>query len=111
MSDRPESRHWSEDPFWTEALDEYRRLRESGQTRIELNLEAVEECIFRGDGPAYRLMEGMCSVQEHEGMEGCRGAPRLVLALLACLYLSHKRPLKEVDGRQARRGGLPADRS
>jgi len=35
-----------------------------------------------GDSPAYRLMEAMVSVKEHEGWEGYRGAPRLVLALL-----------------------------
>jgi len=30
-------------------------------------------------------MEAICSVQKHEGMEGYRGAPRLVLALLQLL--------------------------
>jgi hypothetical protein len=46
----------------------------------------MESIIYLCDSsPAYRLMEAMCSVKEHEGMEGYRWAPRLVLALLQLL--------------------------
>jgi hypothetical protein len=50
--------------------------------RITLDLDAIERALFDGDSPAYRLMEAMVSVKEHEGWEGYRGAPRLILALL-----------------------------
>jgi len=43
-----------------------------------------------GDSPAYRLMEAMVSVKEHEGMDNYRGAPRLVLALLERLDVISK---------------------
>jgi hypothetical protein len=50
--------------------------------RIILDLDAIERALFEADSPAYRLMEAMVSVKEHEGWDGYRGAPRLVLALL-----------------------------
>lgn len=73
-------RHWSEDPYWTEALE---RVPESGT--LEIDIEKIREVAFRGDGPAYKLMEAMVSVSEQEGMDGCRGAPRVMLALLVRL--------------------------
>jgi hypothetical protein len=84
----PTTRHWADDPYWTEAFEasvrrrqrqEYRGVR---RRRITLDLDAIERALFEADGPAYRLMEAMASVKEHEGWEGYRGAPRLVLALL-----------------------------
>jgi hypothetical protein len=77
--------HWSEDPYWTNALERYYAARDSGETKIEIDFAALEASIFNGEGPAYRLMHAMCSVHALEGMDGYRGAPRLVLALLAIL--------------------------
>ncbi len=77
--------HWSEDAFWTDALDRYQLLRENGQISITIDLKLLEENIFSGDSPAYKMVEAMCSVREHEGWDGYRGAPRLVLALLTLL--------------------------
>ncbi|MBB3695876.1 hypothetical protein [Sphingomonas sp. BK580] len=76
--------HWDEDPYWTTALDRFRGIREADQPSITLDLAAVEEAVFRGD-IAYRLMQAMASVKEHEGWEGHRGAPRLALALVQLL--------------------------
>lgn len=90
--------HWSQDPYWTEALDQFQKLQKDGIQEIVLNLNAIQEVIFNGDGPAYKLMDGMISVKEHEGMEGCRGAPRLVLALLVRLReLSERAPKVRTD--------------
>lgn len=80
-----DSRHWAEDSYWTEALDRFFKAKEAGQRVITLDLDAIEEAIFTGDGPAYRLVAAMASVKEHEGWDGMRGAPRLVLALLQIL--------------------------
>jgi hypothetical protein len=80
-----ENRHWSEDKYWTEALDEYERLRNEGRTTITLDLAAIEKVAYRGDGPAYRLMQAVVSVHELEGEEGFRGAPRVMLASLVRL--------------------------
>lgn len=77
--------HWSSDPYWTEALDSYYELRDSGVESITLDIRALEEQLLNGDGPAYKLMNAMCSVKEQEGYDGFRGAPRLVLALIAML--------------------------
>lgn len=74
--------HWSEDRFWTQALDGFIEARDrEGRRRVTLDLEQIEARLFETD-LAFRLMDAMCSVKEHEGMDGCRGAPRLVLALL-----------------------------
>lgn len=77
--------HWSEDRYWTDALDRYMQLREAGQKQITIDLEQLERTIFDGDSAAYRILTAMLSVAEHEGQDGLRGAPRLVLALLAVL--------------------------
>jgi hypothetical protein len=50
-----------------------------------------------GDSPVYRLMEAMVSVKECEGMDGYRGAPHLVLALLERLDEISKAGAKKVD--------------
>jgi hypothetical protein len=63
-------RRWADDPYRTEALDRYARLR---RRKITIDLDRVASFIYRGDvSPAYRKMDGMCSVQEHEGMEDYR---------------------------------------
>jgi len=80
------TRHWSEDSYWTDALEEFNRLVNNGQTEIILNLPAILEVAYNGNGPAYKLMDAMISVQEQEGMDGCKGAPRVMLALLARLH-------------------------
>jgi len=79
------SRHWSEDPYWTEASDRYYELREKGGKQLVIDLDAISEVIYDGDGPAYRAMEAMLSVHEHEAQDGYRGAPRVVMALLQIL--------------------------
>lgn len=76
------SRHWSSDPYFTDALDRYTTARDSDQKTIELDISLIESIIFNGDGPAYRLMEAMNNLQETEGDEGHRGAPRILLAVL-----------------------------
>lgn len=80
-----DKQHWSENPYWTDALDAYTNLRIRGQRTISLDLDKLEEFIFNGESPAYQLIQGMRSVEEHEACDGYRGAPRLVLALLAHL--------------------------
>ena len=50
-----------------------------------LDLARVEKAAFQGNGPAYKLMEAMVSVVQHEDLDGCRGAPRLLLAVLVHL--------------------------
>lgn len=77
--------HWSSDTYWTNALEQYYKIRDGGASTLKIDLHALEEKIFDGDSPAYRMVEAMCSVKEHEGWDGYRGAPRLVLALLALL--------------------------
>lgn len=74
--------HWSEDEFWSEALERYQDTRENGTRTITLDLDGIERNIYKDDGPAYRTLYAMQSVLEQEGMDGFRGAPRVVLALL-----------------------------
>lgn len=81
-----ENRHWSSDDYWTVALENYYRIRDGGTSKIELDLESLEGKIFDGDSPAYKMVDAMCSVKEHESWDGYKGAPRLVLALLALLH-------------------------
>lgn len=83
MSD--EIYHWASDPYWTSALEQYYKIRDSDTERLNIDLHLLEEQIFTTDSPAYRMVEAMCSVKEHEGCDGYRGAPRLVLALLVLL--------------------------
>lgn len=77
--------HWSSDPYWINALEQYYKLRDSVQPSFQIDIQALEQQIFDGNSPAYRMVDAMCSVKEHEGLDGHRGAPRLVLALLALL--------------------------
>ena len=79
------TRHWSEDPYWTEAADRFHNLRAKGAKQLVIDLDAIDAKLYDGDGPAYRVLEAMLSVHEHEGMDGYRGAPRIVLALLQIL--------------------------
>ncbi|MGE1612272.1 hypothetical protein V9K81_10355 [Pseudomonas monteilii] len=79
------TRHWSEAPYWTEAADRFDELREGGRRQLVIDIDAIETTLYDGDGPAYRALEAMLSVHEHEGMDGYRGAPRVVLALLQIL--------------------------
>jgi hypothetical protein len=78
--------HWARDPYWTEALDKFSELRDKkGNKSIALDLEAIANVASDGEGPAYKLMEAMVSVNEQEGEEGYRGASRVLLALLVRL--------------------------
>lgn len=92
-----EPEHWSNNPYWTEALDAYSALRERGQRSITIDLEKLEEFIFDGGSPAYQLLEAMVSVQDQEAWDGYRGAPRLVLALLKNLELRCTPPVPPRD--------------
>lgn len=69
----------------TEAADRFYELREEGTKQLVIDPDAIAETLYDGDGPAYRALEAMLSVHEHEGMDGFRGAPRIVLALLQIL--------------------------
>ena len=83
-NDRPErSYSWADDPYWVDALDRFVAMRDAGAKTIDIN--AFEQPIFNGDGPAYRLLYAMESVMKLEGEDGFRGAPRLTLALLQIL--------------------------
>lgn len=75
-------KHWSEDEYWTTALDEYLEARGNGKSELSLDLNKIHDVVSHGDGPAYKLMEAMVSVYEQEGLDGFRGAPRVLLALL-----------------------------
>lgn len=79
------ARHSSENEFWVSALARYEAAREAGMRQVVIDLDKLDAVIFDGDGPAYRLLEAMLSVREHEGWDGCRGAPRVLLALLYIL--------------------------
>lgn len=79
------TRHWSEDPYWIEASERFYALRDKGAKQLVIDLDAIDEKLYDGTGPAYRTLEAMLSVHEHEGMDGYRGAPRIVLALLQIL--------------------------
>ncbi|MFZ1575015.1 MAG: hypothetical protein WAT36_07245 [Chromatiaceae bacterium] len=35
--------HWSNNPYWTEALEAYSLLRKRGQRSITIDLDALEE--------------------------------------------------------------------
>lgn len=79
------TKSWSADPYWTEAADRYCEQRKRGAKQIVLELDAIENILYDGGGPAYRTLQAMLSVYEHEAMDGYRGAPRIVLALLQIL--------------------------
>lgn len=86
------SRHWAEDPYWAGAADRFYKHREEGAKQLVIDLDAIDETLYDGDSPAYRLLEAMLSVHQHEGMDGFRGAPRLVLALLQILSEQGQNP-------------------
>ena len=75
---------WTQDPYWqigTELLEELREKEE----KIVIDLSDLEKYVYDGDGPAYKLMEAMAEIRDTEGDSGFRGAPRVLLALLANL--------------------------
>lgn len=88
--------YWSSDTYWTSALERYQEFRDSGHSTLKFDLHALENNIFNGDSPAYKMVEAMCSVKEHEGGDGYRGAPRLVLALLALLNETQHKPNAQI---------------
>lgn len=77
-----DTKWWGDDPYWTKALDDINQAREDGGKIITIDLSRISEALYHSDGPAYRLLDAMKSVIEHEEYDGFRGAPRLVLALL-----------------------------
>lgn len=88
MAERQEERaedpgyHWADDRYFTDALTAWYRRRDRGLRFITIDMQALERVAFNGGGPAYKLMEAMCSVKQYEGWEGCKGAPRVLFAAL-----------------------------
>jgi hypothetical protein len=80
-----ENYHWANDSYWIEALNRYSELKEKGKKQFVIDLDKLSEVVYDGDGPAYKLMDAMVSVNEQEGMEGFRGASRVLLAMLVRL--------------------------
>ncbi|MBV1833107.1 hypothetical protein [Novacetimonas pomaceti] len=76
------TKSWTEDPYFTDALDALIEKRERGLRFITLDMEAISEVISNCDGPAYRLLDAMVNIKETEGYHGMRGAPRVLLATL-----------------------------
>lgn len=93
--------YWANDPYWTDALTKNFEFRDKGQKQIVLDREKLSDVAFESDGPAYKLMEAMVSVWEREGMEGFRGAPRVLLAMLVRLEelseAKKKRPSRRIN--------------
>jgi len=54
--------YWANDHYWTEALDKYCELKDKGKKKFVIDLEKLSEVVYDGDGPAYKLMEAMVSV-------------------------------------------------
>lgn len=74
--------HWGQQRYWTDALDAISEAMQDGGRTVTIDVKKIEQSLFDGDGPAYKLFDAMKSVAEHEGWDGYKGAPRLVLALL-----------------------------
>lgn len=66
-------------------MNRYSELKEKGKKQFVIDLDKLSEVVYDGDGPAYKLMDAMVSVNEQEGMEGFRGASRVLLAMLVRL--------------------------
>lgn len=77
-----ERRHWADDPYWTDALAALQRRRGKGLRFLSIDLDALDRVVFTGEGPAYRLLEAMVGVEREEGLDGHKGAPRVLLAAL-----------------------------
>lgn len=77
--------YWGEDPFWTDALNRYYEIRESGQTHLDIDLQAVANIASNEESPAYKLMDAMLSAWKYEFMDALKGPPRIMLALLVLL--------------------------
>ena len=77
--------HWANDPYWIDALNKYCELKDKGKKQFVIDLDKLVEVVYHSEGPAYKLMDAMVSVKEKEGMEGFRGAPRVLLAMLVRL--------------------------
>ncbi len=75
---------WTSDPYWQNGSDLLEEIRE-GDGHIRIDLKELEKTIYDGGGPAYKLMDAMLSVKQNESDSGFRGAPRVLLALLAQL--------------------------
>jgi len=60
---------WGEDSYWSEALDHIENLRREDNNFITINLAEIDDVMFNEDGPAYRLLEAMKSVLEHEAYD------------------------------------------
>jgi hypothetical protein len=74
--------HWANDRYFTDALAAWYRRRDRGLRFITIDMQALDRVAFIGSGPAYKLLEAMCSVERYEGWEGAKGAPRVLFATL-----------------------------
>lgn len=99
--------YWAEDRYWLDALDRYAELRRQGQSKLVLDLDILDAEVFSGDSPAYRAMEALTSVWQQEGMDGFKGAPRVVLALSLLLSEMGKRPGNGVSGAETSPAEIP----
>lgn len=75
---------WVTDKYWTDALERLHELRAAGKKQFVLDIEKIESVATDGDGPAYKLMNAMVSIErsEAEQWEGYKGAPRVMWSLL-----------------------------
>lgn len=55
---------------------------QDGACLVTIDVKKIGDQLFMENGPAYKLLSVMNSVSEHEGYEGFKDAPRLVLAFL-----------------------------
>ena len=78
-----EIEHWGSQRYWKDAFELLQKIDE--KRLISLDLHAIKARVSHGEWIAYRLMDAMCSVKQHEGMDGYKGAPRLLLRTLALL--------------------------
>lgn len=83
MSEQKEF-EWYHDPFWIDAQKKADTFQVIGHRQLVIDLDAIEKIVYRGDGPAYKMMETMHAIKESQE-EGYRSAPRVLLALLAQL--------------------------
>ena len=77
--------HWSGDRVVTEAIDRIHSSLHVGNNLITLDLSKVNDLLDSAETPAYSNMDAMHSVHRDEGMDGFRGAPRVVRALVQLL--------------------------
>ncbi|WP_155625977.1 hypothetical protein [Burkholderia vietnamiensis] len=79
--------HWADDSYWTEALDRYIKLRESGKRELTIDLDRLESLIFNGDGPAYKATDARCRFMNATAMNVSRAHRALCVHWWSCLHI------------------------